>query len=304
MTKKWFLELGPFDEHVKSAYMTNLDYSFRGWLCGGDIYVARDSRVSVPRVVLTKETPAPLAERVHLVEKWFDKDGKERFYEYYSGESNIKELQTVAQRAVAKERAALYGGGEGSTAGGAAGAPGEEGSSSAAGTPEESSASAQDGTARKCKPFHYYMELFADDFLGSKMLATKHYQFAQYGGKCLTTDVVEGQNVYTTRQCKRNDAAQQFFWFFGNGLRNVGNALCLDGAFAKSSGHKPISFSCMKVNRNQEWQYINQRLMWGSFCLTSPPVETDVPIPLTLDHCYGQGETQFQTQIWKVVPMD
>jgi polypeptide N-acetylgalactosaminyltransferase len=82
-TKRWWRTIGGVDAELSMLGGENIEISLRTWLCGGDIRVARGSRIdhlfrpSFPYTVDGKQYRRNL---VRIAEAWFDSDAKHNFY--------------------------------------------------------------------------------------------------------------------------------------------------------------------------------------------------------------------------------
>jgi hypothetical protein len=93
--------------------------------------------------------------------------------------------------------------------------------------------------------------------------------------------------------CDRTNSTQIFELKDGS-VRATGAApMCLDAASTSKPGKSPILYTCMHGNRNQAFQFIAGRLMWGSFC-----VERHEDGRVTLEYCMGLGDQIKPSQRW------
>lgn len=82
ITRKWWHESGEYDYEMRMWGAENIEQSIRVWLCGGEIYVARDSMVahvfrgSFPYEINNTEI---YMNKVRTVEAWFD-EYKDQYY--------------------------------------------------------------------------------------------------------------------------------------------------------------------------------------------------------------------------------
>lgn len=298
MTRRWWLEVGPFESYQNTEAAMS-EYSVRSWLAGGEVQVARDSVLGSTRDVAFDaglSDGEKLEDKVRFVEKWFSKNAKKRFYESTPGADGyrakheyadegpllvspaapgeVKTGQHEKQSALLPESAALVEEDPGSRVvlhqGKRIGAAKfKELQALVAVSPSDERALAK--TARpflECHGFAFYMDLFADEMVSQQMLTPKHYRI-EAPGVCEQCCVEGGGRAphYRVENCDAAKPEQQFYWYFGNGLRNVATRHCVDAAFAQQAGHRPIAYPCMKVNRNQEFQLLHHKLMWGSWCL-------------------------------------
>merc|ERR1719316_1870926 len=82
ITREWWHESGEYDYNMRMWGAENIEQSIRIWLCGGEIYVARDSRVSHvfrPSFPYEINNTEIYINKVRTVETWFD-DYKQMYY--------------------------------------------------------------------------------------------------------------------------------------------------------------------------------------------------------------------------------
>jgi polypeptide N-acetylgalactosaminyltransferase len=105
-TKRWWHTIGGMDAELSTWGGENIEISLRTWLCGGEIRVARGSRIdhiyrsAFPYVVDTKLYHRNLARIVHA---WMDTDDADRFYNK-SHISRAIELGSFEEQAGVKRR--------------------------------------------------------------------------------------------------------------------------------------------------------------------------------------------------------
>eukprot|EP00747_Dinoflagellata_sp_TGD_P101059 gnl/TRDRNA2_/TRDRNA2_168229_c1_seq2.p1 gnl/TRDRNA2_/TRDRNA2_168229_c1~~gnl/TRDRNA2_/TRDRNA2_168229_c1_seq2.p1 ORF type:complete len:583 (+),score=107.53 gnl/TRDRNA2_/TRDRNA2_168229_c1_seq2:158-1750(+) len=83
ITKDWWHESGEYDYEMKMWGAENIEQSIRIWLCGGEIYVARDSRIAHvfrPAFPYKINNTEIYLNKVRTVETWFD-NWKDRYYQ-------------------------------------------------------------------------------------------------------------------------------------------------------------------------------------------------------------------------------
>ncbi|CAD7941071.1 unnamed protein product [Amoebophrya sp. A120] len=299
ITRKWWRELGLFEEWEDFETVMS-EYSIRTWLAGGEIQVARDSVLGETASIDTAAAdPAlQLEDRVRLVEKWFSKNAKAKFYASAGGADQYRQKHEYPRGNPSFSTPPL------------SGSKGKEESKGTALTPEsatlveedpesgvvlhrgrrideqkykelksaaESSEAKSSGTPPKdyleCHGFAFYADLFADEFVNQQMLTPRTFRL-EAPGVCTDCCVsaFPSNPHYRLETCSSEKSGKQdFYWYFGNGLRNVQTRNCMDAAFPQQGGHVPIGYPCMKVNRNQEWQFLHHKLMWGSWCLEGNP---------------------------------
>ncbi|CAJ1403881.1 unnamed protein product [Effrenium voratum] len=125
ITKRWWHESGEYDYGMNMWGGENIEQSIRIWLCGGEIFVARDSRIGH---VFRKEFPYEInsteimINKVRAVETWFD-DYKAYFYHAEPNAARLlPAMGSIEERLALKDRL-------------------------------------------QCKPFHWFVHKFHQDFV-------------------------------------------------------------------------------------------------------------------------------------------
>ncbi|KAF4662075.1 hypothetical protein FOL47_006405 [Perkinsus chesapeaki] len=83
ITKKWWHESGEYDYDMLLYGAENIEQSVRVWMCGGEIVVARDSRVAHlfrPKFPYKVNDTTVYVNKIRTVEVWFD-EWKDRYYQ-------------------------------------------------------------------------------------------------------------------------------------------------------------------------------------------------------------------------------
>jgi hypothetical protein len=99
ITRQWWHESGEYDYAMNMWGAENIEQSIRIWLCGGEIYVARDSRVAH---VFRAKFPYSInntqiyINKVRTVETWFD-EYKEHFVPVIGDISDRQKLKERLQ---------------------------------------------------------------------------------------------------------------------------------------------------------------------------------------------------------------
>lgn len=293
VTRQWWDEIGPLEGEMGFG-VQYVEYSLRNWLCGGELYFARDSlfgyhsdmdptttseRQSSYNMIFEgllgkkQEERSMSLEKVKMkakmVEMYFEDGARNLFYEYWAerlpalkpelekisgreisnGVIRQKEIDVASVRddfSLIQQAQAQDGGG----------------------TPGTTSLQ----TKRECYGFNQYIRKWADEFLHQQMVSTTHFEIRPQGcaNCCFKSRHGVEKEPYAqldVETCSPDSVHQKFFWMYGNGIRSVFLKACLDAAFPSVPGAKPIFYACMKTNRNQEWQLIDESLKWGSWCL-------------------------------------
>lgn len=107
ISKRWWHESGEYDYGMNMWGAENIEQSIRVWLCGGEIYVARDSRVAhlfrrkFPYAVNNTEI---YINKVRTVEAWFD-EYKEYYYAADPGAKRfIPFMGDISERVALKQK--------------------------------------------------------------------------------------------------------------------------------------------------------------------------------------------------------
>ncbi|CAJ1368743.1 unnamed protein product [Effrenium voratum] len=148
ITKRWWHESGEYDYGMNMWGGENIEQSIRIWLCGGEIFVARDSRIGH---VFRKEFPYEInsteimINKVRAVETWFD-DYKAYFYHAEPNAARLlPAMGSIEERLALKDR--LH-----------------------------------------CKPFHWFVHKFHQVFHQKGMLPPESFQIHDaLTGLCLQT---------------------------------------------------------------------------------------------------------------------
>eukprot|EP00971_Amphidinium_carterae_P167528 3319448-Amphidinium_carterae.2 len=237
ITRKWWHESGEYDYDMAMWGAENIEQSIRIWLCGGEIYVARDSRVAhlfrskFPYVInnteiyINKVTPreqthantSPAA--VRTVELWFD-EYKHFFYD----------ADPAAQRLI----------------------------------PHVGDLSARRAFQAKmqCKPFREYVKKFRLVFQQKGMLPKESFRVKdKQSDLCMAVDA---QKRVIEAPCQ--ESASQRWLLDGDLLRNLASHLCLDAQSATGThdGMLMIVEPCFGARSDQHWDLddIDGLLKW------------------------------------------
>lgn len=141
------------------------------------------------------------------------------------------------------------------------------------------------GCSRDKDWFMSYFKNFDDDNHGSRVLISG-------GSTCLT--VAQNRRFSVSEPCDGTNTAQGFE-IKGSRIQSIEFPnLCMDAGSANSPGRAPIAYQCMHANRNQQFYFLNGRLMWGSFCL-----ERHEDSKVTFEYCVGIDDTIKSSQRWE-----
>lgn len=230
ITRQWWHESGEYDYQMKMWGSENVEQSIRVWLCGGEIYVARDSRVahvfrpSFPYKINNTEV---YINKVRTVETWFD-EYKERYYEADPAARQFKRVMGDIS-----ERLALK-------------------------------------TKLQCKPFKWYVDKFKNVFFEKNMIPRETFlirdkseqlcvRAAEQGGHLeeAPCDEADARQQWTVGNSE------------GDQLRNVGADRCMDAnaMIADKDGADALLYYCLPKNKNQFWRLVKGHVQWQTTCL-------------------------------------
>eukprot|EP00386_Alphamonas_edax_P007468 GDKI01024873.1.p1 GENE.GDKI01024873.1~~GDKI01024873.1.p1 ORF type:complete len:529 (-),score=93.60 GDKI01024873.1:25-1611(-) len=232
MTKRWWNESGKLDDGMQQWGGENIEQSVRTWLCGGEIYVARDSVVSH---LFREKFPYALSydhvlhNKIRAVDVWFG-NWSSKFYDAYPP---------------AKDATVRGGAGD-------------------------MSARVALREKLQCRDFNWYVDKFRDVFMMKGLLPRETFVLKeQHTNKCLSSGD-DGEGV-VVKACDANSNAQRFYLDSKTGIKNIQTEKCLDATSPPDTlppeGHTPILYPCMKDNPNQGgWRVSGGRLVWKNLC--------------------------------------
>eukprot|EP00913_Durusdinium_trenchii_P011060 g10383.t1 len=94
ITKRWWHESGEYDYGMNMWGAENIEQSIRIWLCGGEIFVARDSRIAHEVIV----------NKVRAVEAWFDQYKAYFYHAEPAAKQFLPAMGNIDDRLALKER--------------------------------------------------------------------------------------------------------------------------------------------------------------------------------------------------------
>lgn len=212
ISRKWWHESGEYDDTMQYWGGENIEQSFRVWLCGGEIRVARDSRIghvfrkSFPYSVNFTEVNMNL---VRTVETWLD-GYKPNFY---ASRPHMRDLRdrmgpgSINTRQELKQRLS-------------------------------------------CKPFQWYVDKFHNVFEKLHMLPETIFHIKDATtGLCLEVASAEAGSTSRTRMVRAEgcvkDREEQQWWASNGRIGNVANKACLD---ANAGKHKFLAtYPCLDM---------------------------------------------------------
>merc|ERR1719204_1623761 len=242
ITRRWWHESGEYDFGMNQWGAENIEQSIRIWTCGGEIYVARDSKVShvfrdsFPYSVNNTEI---YINKVRTVAVWFD-EYQENFYRADPGATTYKRyVGNISGRLQLKKD--LH-----------------------------------------CKSFGWYMKKFEKVFRQKHMLPMESFLIRDtQSGMCVeaareSPDIAEAPCDTASGYQRWTELGQH------GGLRNMESDMCLDAnaGVENKAGAKAFLYTCMGTNnRQQAWSLANGQIKWvGGFCVEAG---TEEPLKLT-----------------------
>ena len=242
LTRRYWHWSGEYDKGMLQWGAENIEQSIRVWLCGGEIVVARDSRVSHvfrPTFPYAINHTQVNVNKVRLIEVWFD-EYKEFYYRSDPfARTLVDKKGDVTERLELKNR--LH-----------------------------------------CKPFQYFVDRFRSVFDMKNMLPKRHLAIKdETTGKCLETFKNGGIKLgscamalgETYRSAFRfiSDEAGPESKTKGLGIfRSLKySSRCFDanGGVAAKNGVKVLLYTCMAKNpQQQNWVVKDGGLRWNNHC--------------------------------------
>uniref|UniRef100_A0A7S4V3U9 Ricin B lectin domain-containing protein n=1 Tax=Alexandrium monilatum TaxID=311494 RepID=A0A7S4V3U9_9DINO len=229
ITRRWWHESGEYDYGMSMWGAENIEQSIRVWLCGGEIYVARDSTVSHvfrPSFPYRINNTEIYINKVRTVEVWFD-EFKEA---YYQADPAARQFTRFAGNL--SERFALK-------------------------------------RRLQCKPFQWYVDKFKKVFADKHMLPEDVFLFRdRQTGRCLELAEGD-KHVVEADCVPPSPRQQWTFANEGTGFRNVISNKCFDanaGVFEKD-GSNVFLFHCTASNVQQVWNLQRGQISWQGYCV-------------------------------------
>lgn len=244
----------------------NIEQSIRIWLCGGEIYVARDSRVAhvfraaFPYKINNTEI---YINKVRTVETWFDE------YKAYYYEADPVAKQFVPRMGAIAERQALK-------------------------------------QKLHCKPFKWYVEKFKDVFTERHMLPEEVFLIRDSTTNLCLASSVDETHVQEAGCNEQDAKQKWTLAYTGEGLRNFGAKKCLDAnaGVKEKDGSSLFMYGCYGKNPQQHWELKNGHLKWPvkKFCV-KPANEPHTDLVLQKCSDFLQKSGPFEKYQAKVAPV-
>ncbi|CAK0836379.1 unnamed protein product [Prorocentrum cordatum] len=229
ITRDWWHESGEYDYGMMMWGAENIAQSIRIWLCGGEVYVARDSRIAH---VFRGKFPYPinntqvLMNKVRTVETWFD-EYKEYYYKKDPvGRSFIGNVGDISERLALKQRL-------------------------------------------QCKPFKEYIEKFKDVFKSRGMLPAEVFLIRDIRTNLCLESTRDHAHLTQAECDPELTGQQWSHVKGLVGLRNVAANACLDANAAEVGrpGTLALLYHCSPGTEVQSWQLRNGHIVWKQSCL-------------------------------------
>lgn len=230
ITRQWWHESGEYDYGMNMWGAENIEQSVRIWLCGGEIYVARDSQVAH---VFRRKFPYAInnteiyINKVRTVEAWFD-DYKRNYYAAdRAAKAFLPVMGNISDRLALKQK--LH-----------------------------------------CKPFSWYVHKFEDVFRSKSMLEREMFLIRDVlSDKCLAPSGM-GKSRLREVPCDRESAAQRWILSNGGrNIQNPDAERCLDADAGQlqRAGSKALLYACFATSAMQEWSVKDGQLRWANLCV-------------------------------------
>jgi len=268
ITRQWWHESGEYDYQMMMWGAENIEQSIRIWLCGGEIYVARDSRIAhvfrsaFPYKVNNTEI---YINKVRTVETWFD----EYAALYYEADPVAKQFKKVM------------------------------------GSIEERQQLKQ---KLQCKPFKWYVTKFRDVFTERHMLPEEVFLIKDSTTSLCLSAAPDKEHVVEAVCDDQNADQKWTVANGGNGLRNAGANKCLDAnaGIPDKTGSTLFMYGCYGKNPQQAWSLANGNVKWTKFCVEAPKDSATADVEfLKIASCAGflEKKGSFDKYMTKVAPI-
>jgi len=249
ITRQWWHESGEYDYGMRMWGAENIEQSIRIWLCGGEIYVVRDSFIShvfrqkFPYRVNSTEI---YMNKVRTVEVWFD-EYKAMYYESDPAAARYRDtIGDISDRMEFRKR-------------------------------------------NQCKPFQWYIDKFKDVFSTKHMLPEDAFLIKDTVSDMCLVATEDGEGLREAPCDGRKNFQRFTFVAGGQGIRAARVDKCLDADSQYSGkdreGTKVLLYHCDEHSRNQVWTLTNGQLRWQDYCMKGLKTSDDPLQVLTLTKC-------------------
>lgn len=247
ITRQWWHESGEYDYQMRMWGAENIEQSIRIWLCGGEIYVARDSRIAHvfrPQFPYKINNTEIYINKVRTVETWFD-EYKARFYEADPvARQFIPHIGDISDRLALKKKL-------------------------------------------QCQPFKWYVEKFRNVFLERHMLPEEIFHIRDTQTDLCITASDDLMHLEEATCDEKNERQKWTEANGGSGVRNAGANKCLDANAGSPTkeGMQVFMYQCFAKNAMQEWELSAGSVIWKSmhYCIKGG---ADRGKMLTLTSCH------------------
>ena len=231
ITRRYWYESGEYDDKMLYWGGENIEQSVRIWLCGGEIVVARDSRVSHvfrPSFPYSIDHRQVNMNKVRTVEVWFDQY-REFFYKADPFARTLTASMTdTTEREELKKRL-------------------------------------------QCKPFQYFVDRFRSVFEMKMMLPKKHVAIKdEISGKCLKRNPDGRLSLKSCERALNPERTPSMRFIVENGmirpLKQSQECLDANGSAGPIKDNVPIiTYTCFNRNDQQNnWRVEDGGIVWNN----------------------------------------
>jgi len=228
ITRQWWHESGEYDYGMRLWGSENIEQSIRVWLCGGEIFVARDSVVAHvfrSRFPYKMNSTELTINKVRTVEAWFD-EYKERFYKMQpSAREFVVHMGDLSDRLALKQNL-------------------------------------------QCKPFKWYVEKFRNVFISKDMLPEELFVIKdKTTGLCVQSTENHRLMEGPCDSEKRSQHWALAFSGQGLRNVYASRCLDANAGMKNRVGSPPILYECMENSAMQAWKLEKGHLRWKDYCV-------------------------------------
>lgn len=238
ITRQWWHESGEYDYAMNMWGAENIEQSIRVWLCGGEIYVARDSRVAH---VFRSSFPYKIDGRqiylnkVRTVETWFD-EYKEYYYAADPGGLAYKNLiGSLEDRMQLKQKL-------------------------------------------QCKPFQWYVDKFIDVFKTKHMIPEEVFLIRGRDSKLCVASASDKEHLVMEECNLDVKRQQWTVGLNGAALHNSHAQKCLDANAGEPNkdGMAAFMYVCYPDNAQQNFQLSSGNIRWTQGYCVEPRTDEEL----------------------------